>query len=98
MERLAGRFVVDLFSRPYGDLFPSKSVPWLAILSSFVVMAVVYIALNYTVLIDEDELPVNYTVPIPEQCSPVWDGEVLDEPTISVSTSFYESITLDRNH
>ncbi|MCJ1414951.1 Meiotic Sister-Chromatid recombination aldehyde dehydrogenase [Xylographa parallela] len=50
-------------------------------------MAVVYIALNYTVLIDEDELPVNYTVPIPEQCSPVWDGEVLDEPTISVPGS-----------
>ncbi|MCJ1434427.1 Meiotic Sister-Chromatid recombination aldehyde dehydrogenase [Xylographa pallens] len=87
MERLAGRFVVDLFDRPYGDLFPSKSVPWLAILSSFIVMTVVYIILTYTVLIDEDELPVNYTVPIPEQCSPAWDGEVLHEPNIKVPGS-----------
>ncbi|MCJ1295105.1 Meiotic Sister-Chromatid recombination aldehyde dehydrogenase [Xylographa carneopallida] len=47
----------------------------------------VYTILTYTVLIDEDELPVNFTVPIPEQCSPTWEGEILDNPNMKVSGS-----------
>ena len=97
MERLAGQFMLDLFDRPYSDLFPSKSIPWVAIFSSFVVIMFVYTILTYTVLIDEDELPVNFTVPIPEQCSPTWEGEILDNPNMKVSTMFLESITTDQD-
>ena len=82
MERLASQFVLGILDRPYADLFPSKTVPWLALISTVIVVTVIYTILTYTALIDEDELPVNFTVPIPEQCLADWKGDVLEDPSI----------------
>ena len=69
------------------DLFPSGKIPWSDLSLAFVLTAVIYLFLTYTLLGDEDELPARFIVPIPEQCKPDWEGEVLEEPSIKVCSS-----------
>ena len=33
----------------------------------------------------DHDAPIAYSIPIPEQCSPEWNGRVLEEPKIKVS-------------
>ncbi|CAD6579898.1 MAG: Meiotic Sister-Chromatid recombination aldehyde dehydrogenase [Alectoria sarmentosa] len=56
---------------------------------SIFLLSVVFVsaAFKYIVLDDDEERPVQLEVPVPEQCSPEWKGEVLDEPTIKISES-----------
>lgn len=35
-----------------------------------------------TLLKNDEERPVSFTIPLPEQCKPGWKGEVLDGPKI----------------
>jgi len=57
-------------------------VPWFQVLivvaSSTVILGFFYAATR------EDETPVSFRIPVPEQCSPGWEGEMLDEPSIKV--------------
>lgn len=63
---------------------PLAQLPLLEI-SIFVLSVVfVFVIFKYIVLNDDEEEPVKYQVPVPEQCSPEWMGEVLKEPTIKV--------------
>lgn len=62
-------------------------VPWLEISIFLVSTSLVLIVFRYTVLNNEDERPVTFKVPVPEQCSPGWTGEILDEPSIKVCRS-----------
>lgn len=41
-----------------------------------------------TVLSNNAEAAVDYTVPIPEQCKPGWKGEELEDPQIKVHLLF----------
>ena len=63
---------------------PPAQLPWLEI--SIFVLSVVFVFATFkiVVLVDDDERPVRFKVPVPEQCSPKWTGEVLEEPTIKV--------------
>lgn len=63
--------------------YPAE-VPWLEILIFTFSIGLVLIAFNYTVLNDSAEQPVNFIVPLPEQCKPGWKGEVLEDPSIKV--------------
>lgn len=33
---------------------------------------------------NDEERPVHFSIPLPEQCKPGWDGQVLEKPTIKV--------------
>ena len=58
------------------------SVPWLQVLitviSSVAILGFLYIASL------ENEVPVRFTIPIPDQCDAEWRGEVLEKPDIKV--------------
>jgi len=62
----------------------SAEVSWLEISVFVFSVALVFVVFNYTVLDNGDERPFTFKVPIPEQCSPEWKGEVLEEPSIKV--------------
>lgn len=40
------------------------------------------VTIYFTFLNNDDERPVSFTIPLPEQCKPGWKGEVLDDPKI----------------
>ena len=63
---------------------PPAQLPWLEI--AIFVSSVVFVlaVFKHVVLDDDEEGPINFKVPVPEQCSPEWKGEVLQEPTIKV--------------
>ncbi len=63
---------------------PPAQLPWLEI--AIFVSSVVFVlaVFKHVVLDDDEEGPVNFKVPVPEQCSPEWKGKVLREPTIKV--------------
>lgn len=85
MEHLSDWLGRDVLNRLYDSLFSPRNVPWLKSVTTLAVLVVIYTILKYTVLVDEDETPVNFTVPVPKQCSPGWKGELLNEPSIKVS-------------
>jgi hypothetical protein len=66
--------------------FPAD-FPWLEISIFFFSLLFVFTIFSYAVLNNGDERPVTFNVSIPEQCSPEWKGEVLDEPSIKASPS-----------
>ncbi|CAF9919501.1 Meiotic Sister-Chromatid recombination aldehyde dehydrogenase [Imshaugia aleurites] len=65
----------------------SAQLPWLEF-SIFVFSVVfVFVAFKIVVLDDDDERPVSLKIPVPEQCSREWTGELLEKPTIKISGS-----------
>jgi len=58
-------------------------VPWVQVFIAAVSSAVIF-GFFYVASL-EDEAPVAFRIPVPEQCTPGWEGEVLDEPSIKVS-------------
>lgn len=66
--------------------FPNE-VPWLESFIFIISIGFVFIVFNHTVLNDSAEQPASFTVPVPEQCNPCWEGEVLEKPSIKVSYS-----------
>ena len=63
---------------------PSAQLPWLEISIFVLSVVVVFTVFNHIVLYDDEERPVNFKVPVPEQCSSEWEGELLEKPTIKV--------------
>jgi len=66
--------------------FPIE-VPLFGLLIFIVSIGFVFTIFNYTVLNDSAEQPITFNIPIPEQCKPDWKGEVLEEPSIRVTSS-----------
>ena len=73
-----------------------EDVPWLEIWIFIISIGLVLTVFNYTVLNDSNEQPVSFDVPIPEQCSAEWKGEVLDRPSIKVLAS-HHSMSLQKD-
>ncbi len=63
---------------------PQAQLPWLEIFIFLSSVVFVFAVFKYVVLDDDEEGPVNFKVLVPEQCSPEWKSEVLQEPTIKV--------------
>lgn len=61
----------------YGDL----NKPGVIILVCVAILTLL-ITIYFASLNNDDERPVNFTIPLPEQCKPGWKGEVLDGPKI----------------
>lgn len=66
---------------------PPTQWPWLEISIFILSVVFVFAAIKIIVLDDDEERLVKLVVPVPEQCSPEWKGEVLEEPTIKISGS-----------
>lgn len=66
-----------------------EDVPWLEILIFIASIGLVLTVFNYIVLIDSNEQPVSFDVPIPEQCGAQWEGDILDRPSIKVFQSHH---------
>ena len=60
-------------------------LPWLEICIFFGSTILLITVFNYIVLSPDEERPALFKVPIPEQCSLDWKGEVLEEPSIKVA-------------
>ena len=67
-----------------GKLFPSHDIPWRELLLLAVTITIIYIILSRTLFPDEDEHPVPFTVPIPEQAREGWKGQELEQTDIKV--------------
>lgn len=57
-------------------------VPWFQVLIAVASSAAIFGFLYAASL--EDEAPVDFRIPVPEQCAPGWEGELLDKPSVKV--------------
>lgn len=72
-------FRISFLQSVYGEL----NKPEVVILICSAILTLL-ITLYFTLLDNDDERPVSFTIPLPEQCKPGWKGEVLDDPKIKV--------------
>jgi len=68
-------------------IYIPTEVPWVELSIFIISISFVFIVFNHTVLNDSAERAVPFNLPIPEQCNPYWEGEVLKDPSIKVSYS-----------
>ena len=68
----------------FSKLFPSTYIPWTEFLLLAFTLSVIYYIFSQTLLLDENELPVPFTVPIPEQAKEGWKGRELEQTNIKV--------------
>ena len=66
---------VITFFQHYGPLTLPKSLLLVAILLTS------YLAHRLLLAVDQ-EAPIEYSIPVPEQCSPRWEGRILDDPKV----------------
>ena len=69
-------------TRNLKKLFPAAHVPWTELTLLAVTISILYFILSQTLLLDESELPVPFTVPIPEQAKEGWKGQEIGETSI----------------
>ena len=48
------------------------------------IVIIITTTILFYVLKPDPEAPVEFTVPVPEQCKPGWKGKVLDQPSLKV--------------
>lgn len=63
-------------------------VPWFQVLIAITSSAVIFVF--FYVASRADEAPVAFRIPVPEQCTPGWEGELLDKPSIKVCCCIYD--------
>ena len=75
-------------------IFPGVSNVPLTTHSFLVLFAVVLIssAICYSLLRTDHEAPIEFFVPVPEQCLPAWKGCILDKPDIKAGSSLRQSL------
>lgn len=64
-------------------------LPWLEL--SVILLPIVFLFAVFKVAVlhhHHEEDPVHFKVPIPEQCSSDWKGELLERPTVKVASLF----------
>ena len=80
----------DIFRRPTMDAFnlhwlSQQDIPLSATVTFLVSVSFVLLVFKFAVLSRNEESPVSFRVPLPEQCDRDWKGPILDEPAIKVS-------------
>lgn len=71
--------------------FLVTDLPWPEIAITIVGLLITFILLRSTVLAEDVEAPVDYAVPLPEQCKPGWSGRILDNPSIKVGSKLVDT-------
>ncbi|MCJ1308485.1 Meiotic Sister-Chromatid recombination aldehyde dehydrogenase [Agyrium rufum] len=69
------------------DLLPSKQVPWVPLIAVVIASPLAYLFVARYFFQDDFELPQYFTVPIPDQTIPGWQGDTLQEPHIKAPDS-----------
>lgn len=64
--------------------FLPTELPWLEIPIVIICALLAYVTLVFVLFREDTEAPIDYTVPLPEQCKPGWKGKTLEEPSIKV--------------
>lgn len=73
------KFQIPFLQSVYGEF----SKPEVIIILIGGAIVTLLITIYFTRLLNnDDERPVSFTIPLPEQCKPGWKGEVLDDPKI----------------
>lgn len=67
--------------------FLPTDLPWLQLCIAALCIILVSRLARYFLYQDE-EAPVDYAVPLPDQAKPGWTGKVLEEPSIKVPLAF----------
>ncbi|KAL9578480.1 MAG: hypothetical protein Q9212_005689 [Teloschistes hypoglaucus] len=67
--------------------FLPTELPWLEISIAIICALLAYVTLVFLLFREDIEAPVDYNVPLPEQCKPGWKGKTLDEPSIKIPGS-----------
>ena len=66
----------------YSSVSGLRNLPWLevfiTVFSSAAILGFFYIASL------ENEVPIRFTIPVPDQCDAEWKGEILENPDIKV--------------
>ena len=83
-EHAAGRHPMEAL---HHHLLLPTGLPWPEIIIALAAGAIIYIFYRYTVVGDGEDAVPDLNVPVPEQCEPGWQGELLDEPSIKVVTA-----------
>ena len=65
-----------------------QDLPTNVVVTFLVSIVFVLLVFKFAVLTDNEERPVTFSVPLPEQCNSDWKGEILDDPAIKVYTLF----------
>ncbi len=66
------------------SLYRPVALPWLEISLTILCLYVSSILVRFAFFNQDDEAPVDYKVPLPEQAKAGWTGHVLEDPTIKV--------------
>ena len=61
-----------------------ENLPWLELSIAVVGVVFAYLVARSTILREDDEAPINYAVPLPDQCKPGWSSRILEHPSIKV--------------
>ncbi|KAL8636202.1 MAG: hypothetical protein Q9228_006378, partial [Teloschistes exilis] len=67
--------------------FLPTELPWLEISIVIICALLTYVTLVFVLFREDTEAPIDYTVPLPEQCKPGWKGKTLEEPSIKIPGS-----------
>ena len=70
------------------DHSPAR-LPWLGI--SIILLPIIFLFAVFKVIVlhhHDEEKAVHFRIPIPEQCSSDWKGELLEKPTVKVASLF----------
>lgn len=54
------------------------------IFATCAVAVILLLTLHYAFFSTDEERPANFTISLPKQCKPGWQGQVLEEPAIKV--------------
>ena len=65
------------------SVFLPKDFPWLEVCVATVCVLLLS-SVAQTFILQDEEAPIEYKVPLPEQAKPGWTGKVLEEPSIKV--------------
>lgn len=71
------KFQIPFLQSVYGE-FNKPDVITLLCGATLTLLIIIY----FTFLNNDDERPISFTIPLPEQCKPGWKGEVLEDPEI----------------
>ncbi|KAL8855831.1 MAG: hypothetical protein Q9178_007546 [Gyalolechia marmorata] len=64
-----------------------ENLPWLEISIAVLGVLFAYLVARSTILRRDDEAPIDYAVPLPEQCKPGWSSRILEHPSIKIPGS-----------
>lgn len=70
---------------PFSQSIHGESSKTEVLILIFSAILILLITIYFALLNNDDERPVSFSIPLPEQCKPGWKGEVLDDPKVKVS-------------